>query len=116
MSCRSRPAQFRHPSSRRRHRLGAHPGLVGVRSEPPVATPMSVSPAPRRQGWGGDQCCYDEDGNLLPEGTHGGGTYDDVGPAGGEKPNGTCSWTIPRVVGHFFRDVCPAGLYWACAK
>jgi RHS repeat-associated protein len=59
-------------------------------------------------GSGGAQCCYEANGNLIPEGQPGSGTEDVVGPAEGEEADGTCNWDTICVLGHFICDVLPS--------
>lgn len=55
----------------------------------------------------GNQCCYDKEGKLITEGA-GAGTADTCGPAEGENKDGTCNWSVCRVIGHFIVDVIPS--------
>jgi len=55
----------------------------------------------------GNQCCYDDGGNLITDGP-GAGTPDRASPAGGEDDCGDCTWDYGITPGfHFILDVLP---------
>ncbi len=59
------------------------------------------------EGKSGQQCCYDEKGNLITQGT-GAGTLDKVSPCSGEKSNGNMKVKLSILIGHFINDVKPS--------
>ena len=54
----------------------------------------------------GQQCCYNDDDDLILTGT-GAGTPDINGTAAGEDEAGNCAWNPGHVFGHFCHDVIP---------
>ncbi|MBU0638563.1 MAG: hypothetical protein KKB50_06835 [Planctomycetes bacterium] len=61
----------------------------------------------------GSQCCYTADGCLIgDDDLPAAGTPDVIGPAAGERCDGTCDWFREplRLIGHWFIDVILAGL------
>lgn len=68
-----------------------------IRSYPAVKT---------KEGRSGQQCCFDENGNLITAGA-GAGTPDKVSTCGGEDSKGIMTIQILTVVGHYYKDVRP---------
>jgi hypothetical protein len=67
------------------------------RSYPAVQTP---------QGKSGQQCCYDENNQLIIN-TIAAGTPDKIGNCAGEKEDGTMIVDYVQTIGHFLKDVIP---------
>ena len=79
-----------------------HPGAVAsFRSYPFVLTFID-----RKKHHSGQQCTYDEKGNLIKSGAAA-GTPDKTSPACGENRKGTLRVNIFRVFGHLKNDVKP---------
>ena len=79
-----------------------HPGAAAsFRSYPFVTTFING-----KKYHSGQQCTYDEKGNLIKSGPAA-GTPDKVSPASGEKKNGALRVNIFRVYAHVRRDAKP---------
>ena len=58
------------------------------------------------EGMSGQQCCYDEHGQLITSGS-GAGTPDKVSTCAGEDEHGDMTINYSRVIGHMTKDVIP---------
>ncbi|MBD0276799.1 MAG: hypothetical protein ICV81_02375 [Flavisolibacter sp.] len=57
-------------------------------------------------GRSGQQCCYNEEGKLIPFGS-GAGTPDKISTCEGENKDGVMTVRYSALMGHFFKDVLP---------
>lgn len=79
-----------------------HKGATtSYRSYPPLKT---------AEGKSGQQCCYDENGNLIKSG-QGAGTPDKVSTCRGEDKNGKMLIRWASLIGHYTKDVIPWNKY-----